>query len=325
MTEMRPAATMHRPPSLRARARATAIAFAAATVVLAVALAMAGSVHARPAQADACRMRDIPAADVVARVPFETVDGRIYVQAMVDGQGPFRFAVDTGASNMARADAKLVSALKLPIQGATANSDGVRTATAATVRIDTLQLGNLVRKDIEAITRDYRGRSTPEGAFDGILARDFFADGLLVVDYPARILTFSRKESLSPDAPGALAYRRAFRVPVSIGTVQVEGNIDTGADIAFVLPKALYDRLGAGPVRAAGRGDMANGKVDSWSATVRGPIRVGNAAFPDAGVRVVDGYPELLVGARVLQQSILMIDQRSMRVAVCPQRDLGGS
>ena len=46
---------------------------------------------------------------------------------------PFRFAVDTGASNVARADAKLVSALKLPIQGATGNSDGMRTATAATV------------------------------------------------------------------------------------------------------------------------------------------------------------------------------------------------
>jgi hypothetical protein len=52
---------------------------------------------------------------------------------------------------------------------------------------------------------------------------------------------------------------------------------------------------------------------------VHGPIRVGGAAFTDAGVRVVDGYPELLVGAQALQRSILLIDQRSMRVAVCPQ------
>lgn len=71
---MRPATTMHRPPSLRARTRATAIA-AAATGVLAVALAIAGSAHARPAQSNACRMQDMPAADIVARVPFETVDG----------------------------------------------------------------------------------------------------------------------------------------------------------------------------------------------------------------------------------------------------------
>jgi hypothetical protein len=57
---------MHRSPSLRARARATAIA-AAATGMLALALAIAGGVHARPAQPEACRMRDIPAGDVGAR------------------------------------------------------------------------------------------------------------------------------------------------------------------------------------------------------------------------------------------------------------------
>ena len=84
---MRAAATMHRSPSLRARARATAIAAAAATGVLAVVLAIAGSVHARPAQADACRTRDIPTADIVARVPFETIDRRIHAQARVDGRG----------------------------------------------------------------------------------------------------------------------------------------------------------------------------------------------------------------------------------------------
>jgi hypothetical protein len=316
---MRPATAMHRPISLRARARATAIA-AAATGALAVALGIAGSAHGRIAQRDACRVREIPAADTVARVPFELVDGRIYVQARVNGRGPFRFAVDTGASGMARADATLVSALALPAYGNAANSDGMSTSTAGTVRIDTLQLGGLARNDLEAIARDYRSRSTPQGAFDGILARDFFADGLLVVDYPARVLSFTRKESISPGDRNALAYRRAFRIPVSIGALKTEGNIDTGADVAFLAPKALYDRLHGGALQAAGRGDIGNGKVDSWRATVAGPIRIGEAAFPDAEMRVVDGYPELLVGARALQQSVLAIDQRSMRVAVCLKR-----
>ena len=261
----------------------------------------------------------MPASAVVARVPFELVDGRIYVQAMVNGLGPFRFGVDTGASGMARADAALVSTLALPIEGATDNSDGIRTATAATVRIDTLRLGGLVRKNVEAISRDYRGHSTPAAAFDGLLARDFFADGLLVIDYPARTLAFTRAMSIAPGDGDAVSYQRAFRVPVSIGGVRTEGNIDTGADIAFVLPKSLYERLGAGPLQAAGRGDLANGKVESWRATVAGPIRVGGAAFADADVRVVADYPELLIGARALQQSRLMIDQRSQRVALCPR------
>lgn len=289
-----------------------------ATVWMTAVFAVAGSARAQPAEPDACRLRDIPAADIVARVPFELVDGRIYVEARANGQGPFRFAVDTGASGMARADAKLVSALALPVHGKAANSDGVKVAEADTIRFDTLQLGGLGRSGIEAITRDYRSRSTPQAAFDGILAREFFADGLLVIDYPARTLSFSRTKSLSPGDRNTLAYQRAFRVPASIGAVQAEGNIDTGANVAFVLPKALYDRLGAGPLQAAGQGQLANGAVETWRTTVQGPFRIGALALSNMEARVSERYPELLIGAHALQQSALLIDQRSRRIALCP-------
>lgn len=296
-----------------------ATAKTAMMVWVTAALAVAGSAQAQPAERDACRLRDIPAADAVARVPFELVDGRIYVEARANGQGPFRFAVDTGASGMARADARLVSALALPVHGAAANSDGVKVAEVDTIRFDTLQLGGLGRSGVEAITRDYRSRSTPRAAFDGILAREFFADGLLVIDYPARTLTFSRTQSLSSADGNTLEYQRAFRVPVSVGALQAEGNIDTGANVAFVLPKALYDRLDAGPLQAAGPGQLANGAVETWRTRVRGPFRIGALALSDVEARVSERYPELLVGAHALQQAVLMIDQRSRRIALCPR------
>ncbi|WP_425480574.1 hypothetical protein, partial [Stenotrophomonas pictorum] len=50
--------------------------------------------------ADACTLADRPEADWQLRVPFEVIDGRIYVPVGVNGRGPFRFAVDTGASGM---------------------------------------------------------------------------------------------------------------------------------------------------------------------------------------------------------------------------------
>jgi predicted aspartyl protease len=208
--------------------------------------------------------------------------------------------VDTGASGVARADAKLVSALDLPPQGTATNSDGMHAATVETVRIDTLELGGLARKRVEAI------------------AREFFADGLLVIDYPARTLTFSRAQTLSPGDANALAYQRAFRVPVSIGALRTEGNIDTGANVALVMPTALYDRIDAGPLQAAGRGDLANGKVETQRAVVHGPLRIGGLELAEAEARVSERYPELLVGAYALQQSTLVIDQRSRRIAVCP-------
>lgn len=297
-----------------------AMAKAASMAWMMAVSAVAGSAHAQPVGQDACRLRDIPAADIVARVPFELVDGRIYVEARANGRGPFRFAVDTGASGLARADAKLASALALPVQGTAANSDGVKVAEADTVRFDALQLGGLGRSGVEAISRDYRSRSTPGTAFDGILARGFFADGLLVIDYPARTLTFSRTKALSSTDGNTLAYQRAFRVPVSIGELRAEGNLDTGANVAFVLPKALYDRLDAGPLQAAGQGRLSNGTVETWRATVQGPIRIGAVALTNVEARVSERYPELLVGAHALQRSVLMIDQRSRRIALCPWR-----
>ena len=128
----------------------------------------------------------------------------------------------------------------------------------------------------------------------------------------------SRARSISPGDGNALTYERAFRVPVSIGALRTEGNIDTGANVAFVMPKALFDRLDAGPLQAAGRGDLANGKVETQRAIVHGPLRIGGVELSNVEARVSERFPELLVGAYALQQSTLMIDQRSMRIAVCP-------
>lgn len=287
-------------------------------VALLVTGAVVGAACAHPpARQDACDLVEASKADALVRMPFELVDGRIYVQARVNGRGPFRFAVDTGASGMARADASLVSLLGLKIQGQASNSDGVRTAQAQTVHVASLELGNLQRENLEAITRDYNARQSRDAAFSGIIAREFFADGLLTIDYPNRVLSFGRAHALSPGGKNVLNYERAFRIPVSIGEVQVEGNLDTGANVAFVLPQSLYATVSAGPVQRTGHGQLANGSVETGRAIVRGPFRIGQAVLSDVEVRISDSYPELLVGAHALQDAVLLIDQRSNSVAVC--------
>jgi predicted aspartyl protease len=256
--------------------------------------------------------------DPLVRLAFETVDGRIYVPARVNGRGPFRFAVDTGASGMARADRSLVQALALPERGQASNSDGVSTASAATTELASIQLDGLVRTDMEVITRDYAGTSGEETKFSGILARGFFGDGLLVIDFPGKTLSFSRESTLPADAPGVLRYERAFRVPVSIGAVQAVGNLDTGANVSFVLPRALYDTVARQPLLDAGRASLSNGKLDLDRGTVTGPFQVGALRLSDVEVRVSERYPELLVGAHVLQDAVVLIDQRTQAIAICP-------
>jgi len=112
---------------------------------------------------DACALATSPPTDALIDVPFDLVDGRVYVNARVNDAGPYRFAVDTGGSGIARADSRLTDALRLPRVGRTANFDGVSTAQAETTRLRSLALGALHHGDVVAITRDYNARqSSPQ-------------------------------------------------------------------------------------------------------------------------------------------------------------------
>ncbi|MFL9584002.1 aspartyl protease family protein [Stenotrophomonas sp. AB1(2024)] len=270
-----------------------------------------------PAPSDACALAHQPLTGSLVQIPFDSVDGRIYVQARVNGRGPYRFAVDTGASGIGRADMRLVSALGMPLHGQATTSDGVSQASVKTARIDTLELGELAHRNVELIARDYNARNAPDAAFDGILAREFFADGLLRIDYPTRTLAFTRSEQLGPSAANALTYTRAFRIPVTIDGHPFVAQLDTGANIGFVLPQAVFEQVSDQPLGEVVRSQLTNGQLESWRGTVLGPIKVGQVSLANMEVRVSPKYPEVLVGAHALQDAVVLIDPRSQVVAVC--------
>lgn len=279
----------------------------------------AAPILASPVLESACSLAARPGERIID-VPFDVVDGRIHVQVQVNGSGPYRFAIDTGASGMARADARLVRQLALPADASTRHSDGVQTAEADTVRINTLALDGLRRSDVIALTRDYNARQSKDAAFDGILARGFFADGVLIIDYPQRRLQFRRDINLLPSQPDTLAYSRAFRIPVTIGTVTTEAQLDTGANVAMVLPTALFRRAAGAAVTTGDRLTLSHGEVDGGHAQLDVPVLIGGLALQGLHVRVSDHYPEAVVGAHALQEAVVLIDQRSQQVAVCPSR-----
>ncbi|HHA2973514.1 TPA: retropepsin-like aspartic protease [Stenotrophomonas maltophilia] len=271
---------------------------------------------ASPVLESACSLAARPGERIID-VPFDVFDGRIYVDVQVNGSGPYRFAIDTGASGMARADARLVQKLALPADASTDHSDGMQTARADTVRIDSLALGGLRHNDVTALTRDYNARQSKDAVFDGILARGFFADGVLIIDYPQRRLQFRQDIALLPAHPDTLAYARAFRIPVTIGAVSTEAQLDTGANVAMVLPTALFRQAAGTAVTTGDRLTLSHGEVDGGRARLDVPVLIGGLALQGLNVRVSDRYPEVVVGAHALQEAVVLIDQRSQRVAIC--------
>jgi len=280
-------------------------------------LGIAASVAAQPPAPPGCAFAEAPASSFTVRVPFDVVDGRIYVQARVNGRGPFRFAVDTGASGLGRADKLLVSALDLKVVGTSSTSDGVQSATVDTVQLDTLELGGLSKRGVEAITRDYGSRMKADAAFHGILARDFFADGLLILDYPNKTLSFSPTLSLPAGGDSLLRYERAFRVPVTIGEHRMEANLDSGANVSLVMPQALYDKVSRAPLQEAGPGTLTNTRIETRRGVLDQPLTIGSAMLAGVEARVSERFPEVLVGAHVLQNYTVLIDQRAKLIALC--------
>ena len=273
---------------------------------------------ASPACALAAELTATDMTGAAVDVPFRTIEGRIYLDVLVDGKGPFVFAVDTGASGVGRIDASLVAALGLPPGESSQTSDGVATAKVDTVRLSSLTLAGLAHQDITLIARDYRSRVSEAAAFSGILGRGFFADGLLVIDFPAKRLRYFTGRALAAGQPGALAYDRAFRVPVTLGSMATTANLDTGADVMVMMPTALYDQLGGTPLQPAGNVSLTNSRIPSFSGRLASPLRLGDATLEAATVRVAEAYPEVLVGAQALAGQRVLIDQRHQTVAVCP-------
>lgn len=286
-----------------------------AFVLAASVVAGCGQAAAQPARCGGAALQAAGQAAVM-RVPFEIVRGRIYVQVSVNGSGPHRFMFDTGASGIGRADTSLVKELSIPIVGTSTNSDGVNTTKIDVVRLETLSLGGLTRSNAELLSRDY-SRDGDAVAIRGIIGRDFFADGLLVINYPARTLLFTRG-SLRPGDAGVLTYRENFHVPVTIGAETVEGKLDTGSNLTMHVPKSLYDRVDADPLKPAGEGRRANTVFQLYSTRLRGPVSIGVLRASEVPVMVSDRAPRLNIGAGFLKDYVLAFDQRSQLVALCP-------
>ncbi len=118
--------------------------------------------------------------------------GRVLAPVLVDGQGPFRFIVDTGATRSALSP-QLVARLGLPtdrsppvrMQGVTGE------AVVPTVRISRLQAGSLLLLDRELPVLEPHVFAQA----DGILGVEGMAGNRLDIDFVADRVTISRSRA----------------------------------------------------------------------------------------------------------------------------------
>jgi hypothetical protein len=251
------------------------------------------------------------AANAEFSIPFELDHGHIFVSAYVNGRGPYRFGFDTGASGTGRADARLTAELSLPQVAQTANSDGVTVAAADVVSVESLRLGALEKRNVTLISRDYnKGRDPGAPALMGIIARDFFADRVVTIDYPKRTITF-RTGALRSDEEGVFAYSGSLAVPVCFAAGCFPGKLDTGSSRGIVVPKALLAKISASEPVLVGRAARTNSIATLYEMQLKEPVRIGGVTAVAQKVLYADPSDSAInIGSDFLKDYVLTIDQK---------------
>ncbi len=242
------------------------------------------------------------------------------IELMVNGKGPFLFVFDTGAEGGPRLDSSLMEKLGLKPSGQMQEGDpsGRSPRMAATVKLDSLEVGGLRFTGIDGTSKNYKNSPRPLPA-DGIIGLALFKDYLVTLDFPARMLRISREELPKADGAEILDYQLEHGVPsveLNVGTAKIMAHLDCGNMIgAFVLPTSFVEKLTqASEPKVVGRARSASGDMEIKQVQVKELVRLGRHEFPEATIT----FPSLgdagNVGYKILSQFAVTVDQQHQRV-----------
>jgi hypothetical protein len=153
--------------------------------------------------------------------------GRPTAKVMLNGQGPFRFLVDTGSTTTVIAQ-RIADRLAAPILGLAIVNGTTGTAMTPMARVDLLEAGVVKREAIKlAVLPDY-GLARE----DGILGADVFAGRKLVFNISnrsVRIEPSRRGERTAPEPNLKIRNGLLAEIDGRVGYVNTRLMLDTGA------------------------------------------------------------------------------------------------
>jgi predicted aspartyl protease len=251
---------------------------------------------------------------------------------MVDGRGPYRFIVDTGA-NESTISPQLAATLGLaPSPGRSLRVTGVTgTAIVPSVSVESLRAGALV---IAHSQLPVIWSPVMTGA-DGILGAAGLAQDSLLVDFLHNTVVIDTAGGTG--VPLGYARLHATRlssgllsVPGEVGGVPVDAIIDTGSPQTIgnmALYRALYSNpRGSGQAKVYGvTKQVSPGNVQVAPTLDLGAIRIGNAVlvygdFPIFKVWGLTQRPAIILGMDVLGRvDAFTIDFRHAEIGVAPR------
>jgi predicted aspartyl protease len=254
--------------------------------------------------------------------------GRIWAPVLINGKGPYRLVLDTGASHSAVIQ-RVVDDLGLPVKTKAAWLRGVTgSAVVSTVKVDTLEFGELRIDDVTLpIVAD---------AF-GVLGGDGLKDKRIQIEFRKDRISVARSHGAQAPAgyavlPFKYSHYRGMRTEVLVAGIKTIAVIDTGGQ-ATVGNLALREALARARRERDPQVDSIQGVTEEiqYGTRIRVPnIVAGELIVRDAGIMFSDlnifdqwqlrSTPALLVGMDVLGViDTLIIDYRRSELQIKPR------
>jgi predicted aspartyl protease len=257
-------------------------------------------------------------------VPFEELpSGHLVVPCTIEGHGPYRFVVDTGA-NAFVIDPEVAAELGFDLTKAPHKkvhaADGQAVAIPILVLRD-VRLGARVLRRAPSIVTDVDALLGESGIV-GILGRDMFVGDRLEVDFPRRELRVL-DSFLDEDALPLTRLRGGLSaVEMADGLTVI---IDLGADISVLNSPGALLLAAPAATPVAGVASGLTGPIETTSWVQLPPLDLGDPT-PGGAVPVVDlgvfetlrlkDSPALLLGVDQMQGRVLAIDYGAKTISL---------
>ncbi len=242
-------------------------------------------------------------------------DDRLTVPAMINGQGPFKFVVDTGADRCVLS-ASLAASLNLP-RGADILVHGISGSTLApSAIVDTLTVGDarLERATLPVLTDDRVGA-------DGLLGVDILDGRNVVMDFHRRQIEVRRSLSILDAHQWSREvvvrtgekFGRLTIVDCRVAGCRALGLVDSGGGVSIgnmALSRAIATRRRDDDPRPiqllTAAGEVSLGQFRTASSLVLGDVRISNLPMAFADVHVFDvldlsAKPAVLLAVDILR------------------------
>ncbi len=254
----------------------------------------------------------------IVEVSMEFFGPRPVIEAKIEGKGPYRFLLDTGASGGV-IDPGLAEELDLAPAGETLVGSPLGGAPQAVLRVmsSAVEIGALRLRDVVWVTLDMQPMLAAPDAPRGVISTRWFEGVLVTMDFQNRLISFRTGElplggkdvfQFEADTP-------LISIPVHVGNIEVECVLDTGSPGGITLPAAYADSLllKNEPVEVA-KARTIDAEFSVLGAPLEGDVEIGKHRITNPEVRFSPTHRHGAIGQGILSRFSVTLDIANNRI-----------